>query len=116
MYLSKVDYYYLATRISNDTARKSALINYNFYFVLFSRVDGFSLTDPCLKKTWEGLLQIRQTLLSSESADSKMDKMFLTLFIVVTWQQNTLVPSSTVTERNVSTAVEILGYWVFMLA
>ena len=116
MYLSKVDYYYLATRISNDTARKSALINYNIYFVLFSRVDGFSLTDPCLKKTWEGLLQIRQTLLSSESADSKMDKMFLTLFIVVTWQQNTLVPSSTVTKRNVSTAVEILGYWVFMLA
>ena len=29
---------------------KSALINYNIYFVLFSRVDGFSLTDPCLKK------------------------------------------------------------------
>ena len=55
---------------------KSALINYNIYFVLFSRVDGFSLTDPCLKKTWEDLLQIRQTRLSSESADSKMDKCF----------------------------------------
>ena len=34
---------------------KSALINHNIYFVLFSRVDGFSLTDPCLRKMWEGL-------------------------------------------------------------
>ena len=76
------------------------------YGVLFSRVDGFSLTDPCLKKT----------RILGKSADSKMDKMFLTLFIIVTWQQNTLVPSSTVSKRNVSTAVEILGYWVFMLA
>lgn len=33
---------------------KSALINYNIYFVLFSRVDGFSLTDPCLKKNVGG--------------------------------------------------------------
>ena len=62
---------------------KSALINYNIYFFLFSRVDGFSLTDPCLKKTLEGLLQIRQTRLFSESTDSKMDKMFLTLFIII---------------------------------
>ena len=86
VYLSKVYYYYssyyfLATRISNDTARKSALINHNIYFVLFSRVDGFSLTDPCLKKTLEGLLQIRQTRLLSESTDSKMNKMFLTFNI-----------------------------------